>query len=136
MGEEFKLNGIMSVLINGEEIELGEVSNTEFTPIITDSEDFKHSFECEVTAEVEGTITEMNEWVNLPHDYKVEFNQIRGYELKQIRTHSRKRINKKWAKKYGYIEVPVVCKMSADMIGGEIDSSGSLSCELRNLREV
>lgn len=37
-------------------------------------------------------------FIKLPHEAKIQ-----EVELKQNRTHKKKRINKKWAKRYGYI---------------------------------
>ena len=41
--------------------------------------------------------------VPFKHTFDLSYNRLVGYE--QVKKHKKKRINKKWAKKYGYREV-------------------------------
>lgn len=64
---------------------------------------------------------------------KAQFDSI--LYSKQKRTHKKKRINKKWAKRYGFIDV--VGTYEADVEIKEINtSSGETEFELTNLRLI
>lgn len=61
------------------------------------------------TFEGESAINEslLNELAGLPTNPQPTFYmEHEGTRLEQIRKHKKKRINKKWAKRYGYREVP------------------------------
>lgn len=77
------------------------------TPVVTLSE--PHSFECEWDATVDfPLINELIGELSKPQPFYMEYDGVR-YE--QIRKHKKKRINKKWAKRYGYREVPCRYRM-------------------------
>lgn len=71
----------------------------------------------------------------------VEAEVFSHFKFVQARNHKKKRINKKWAKKYGYKEVPVMKKMKANMIQIKAEDVPyselkELSFRIENLKEV
>lgn len=75
--------------------------------------------------EIDGNLLAMLCGVDMAYgkDFSVEYNA--SPELVQIRRHKKKRINKKWAKRYGYNEVIKRCSMkncSISLINGIEDS--------------
>jgi hypothetical protein len=68
-----------------------------------------------------------------PHTYKTQFET--SIYKKQIRTHKKKRINKKWAKKYGYRDV--IGTYEADVDFAEFNKlTSEVNCEFTNLHLI
>jgi hypothetical protein len=68
-----------------------------------------------------------------PTNYKTQFDT--SIYKKQIRTHKKKRINKKWANRYGYRDV--VGTYEADVDFGEFNKlTSEVNCEFTNLHLI
>lgn len=104
-GEEIELDGI-------QEITMEPVEPIDIEPIKTSGE---ISMDVEISDELKDELKEMlmpkklvckgspeeiakKIFRELPHEAKIQ-----EVELRQSKTHKKKRINKKWAKRYGYI---------------------------------
>lgn len=102
-GEEIELDGI-------QEITMEPVEPIDIEPIKTGGE-IEISMDVEISDELKemlmlkklvckGSPEEIAKQIfrELPHEAKIQ-----EVELRQSKTHKKKRINKKWAKRYGYI---------------------------------
>ena len=80
----------------------------EETPAVTLSKSSSFEFELEPIADISKLLKELTNELSKPEPFYMEFDGVR-YE--QVRKHKKKRINKKWAKRYGYREVPCRYRM-------------------------
>lgn len=76
-------------------------------PAITLSKPHSFEFETTNTSFNEGLLAAMAQLPD-PQPFSMEFD---GFRYEQIRKHKKKRINKKWAKRYGYRAVPCRYRM-------------------------
>ena len=85
----------------------GEIYTMEVTEYPADQHLKGISFTTAYTAELEGEVNAslLNELAGLDSNpiFQMEYD---GTMYEQVRRHKKKRINKKWAKRYGYREVP------------------------------
>lgn len=74
------------------------------TPAMTFKNSLSQSIEFELESEL--NVPVFNELVGELSEPKRFYMEYDGVRYEQIRKHKKKRINKKWAKRYGYREVP------------------------------
>jgi len=90
-------------------------------PEIDDSPAFtftqKASFEFKGKATINESL--LKELAGLNSDLQPFYMEFDGYKYEQVRRHKKKRINKKWAKRYGYREVPCRYRMENCYINHE-----------------
>lgn len=65
---------------------------------------------CDVEFEFKGFMSDIPTLIDHePKNFTVEYDTVR---IEQIRKHKKRRINKKWAKRYGYREVSYKCRIA------------------------
>ena len=97
LGDDIDITAKVNELITAPE----DYDSPAFTFTKTASFEFDSSFNVPLLKELAGELSK-------PQPFYMEFD---GVYHEQVRKHKKKRINKKWAKRYGYREVPCRYRM-------------------------
>jgi len=143
MSKEFDFNKGRMFLVGGdEEIEVCKLASfyLEATTPANEYQDFSISGECtsiEIPCDMCEFDLETLLTSNMVDNINTEFKSIVAYKSIQNRINKKKRINKKWLKKYGVHHISIIKKYSGEITNGEFNTQDrTLSSNISNIKEI